>query len=537
MTTELTIDERNQRSFDTFRKIFALGDKNGNPRFPLADKERQDDYFVRGCPSGSGDYYLYWHLKEHRFMTQDEVVTLTNDYFGDIYTLHKSNKTRTDMNIKLDIEVRDVPIALVTYQLDTTEQTDEPYITSKGYTIAGIYLNPEKDKPEFYLKRLPGHFYNQSGALVWINSGSIFNTVNKSGQTVTKPARITDDLDVVPFLDSPLSELPTLRVARDIYRERKANLESTREEHEFPLPLMCTNLANVTSRIELLRAHYKQFDALTEYLNPNKYTTSELVVLMNLRPKLTPEAFRKVVAWVRTKDYPLENVFKNSYGVGSIPKCSRYAVQLYASYLQDRFGLNADDINHAYLLRVLADCEIMRKRLRLKFDIKATSMTGFIRYHDKLVKRVNKLDFNMTTKIDTTLITPFERDDNWLETWQATEDALLASDLDVKVLNTPYMLKNEGWTMNHCVGGYVHSVRVGHSYIVHLNYNDKPYTLELVRQRTVENEDGTITLEPYIAIGQIHGRYNAEAPQELTDRIQVMIDTVNKNNEKEQQSA
>lgn len=126
MTTELTIDERNQRSFDTFRKIFALGDKNGNPRFPLADKERQDDYFVRGCPSGSGDYYLYWHLKEHRFMTQDEVVTLTNDYFGDIYTLHKSNKTRTDMNIKLDIEVRDVPIALVTYRLDTTEQTDEP---------------------------------------------------------------------------------------------------------------------------------------------------------------------------------------------------------------------------------------------------------------------------------------------------------------------------------------------------------------------------------------------------------------------------
>ena len=318
MTTELTIDERNQRSFDTFRKILALEDENGNPRFPLADKERQDDYFVRGCPSGSGDYYLYWHLKEHRFMTQDEVVTLTNDYFGDIYTLHKSNKTRTDMNIKLDIEVRDVPIALVTYRLDTTEQTDEPYITSKGYTIAGIYLNPEKNKPEFYLKRLPGHFYNQSGVLVWINSGSIFNTVNKSGQTVTKPARITDDLDVVPFLDSPLSELPTLRVARDIYRERKANLESTREEREFPLPLTCTDLANVTSRIELLRAHYKQFDALTEYLNPNKYTTSELVVLMNLRPKLTPEAFRKVVAWVRTKDHPLSKTSSKTAMVSEI---------------------------------------------------------------------------------------------------------------------------------------------------------------------------------------------------------------------------
>lgn len=536
MTTELTIDERNQCSFDTFRKIFALENEDGTPRFPLADAERQDDYFIQGCPSRSGDYYLYWYLKEHRFMTQDEAVAIVNDCFGDIYTLHKSNKARTNMNIQLDIDVRNVPIALITYRLDTTEQTDEPYITSKGYIITSIHLNPDKDKPEFYLKQLPGRFYNRSGVLVWINSGSIFNTVDKGGRTVTKPARITDDLDVVPFLDSPLSELPTLRVARDIYRERKANLESTREEREFPLPLMCTNLANATSRIELLRAHYKQFDALTEYLNPNKYTTSELVVLMSLRPKLTPEAFRKVVAWVRTKDHPLENVFKNSYGVGNIPKRSRYAIQLYASYLQDHFGLNADDINHAYLLRILVDCETMRKRLRLKFDIKATSMAGFLRYHDKLVERVNKLDLNMSTRIDTTLITPFERDDSWRDTWQAVEDTLLASNLNVKVLNTPYMLKNEGWTMNHCVGGYVHSVRAGHSYIVHLTYNDKPYTLELVRQRTTESEDGTITLEPCIAISQIHGRYNADAPQELIDYIQTMIDDVN-NTKLEKQSA
>ena len=91
--------------------------------------------------------------------------------------------------------------------------------------------------------------------------------------------------------------------------------------------------------------------------------------------------------------------------------------------------------------------------------------------------------------------------------------------------------------MHHCVGGYVHSVRVGHSYIVHLTYNDKPYTLELVRQRTTESEDGTITLEPCIAIGQIHGRYNADAPKELIDHIQAMIDTANEANEKEQQSA
>lgn len=537
MTTELTIDEHNQRSFDTFRKIFALEDTNGNPRFPLADKERQDDYFMQGCPSGSGDYHLYWHLKERRFITQDEAVTIIDNCFSDIYTLQQSNKTRTDMNIQLDIEVRNVPVTLVAYRLDTTEQTYEPYITSKGYIIKGIYFNPDDDKPKFYLKQLPGHFYNRSGVLVWINSGSIFNTVDKSGRTVTKPARITDDLDVVPFLDSPLSELPTLRVARDIYRERKANLESTREEREFPLPLMCTDLANVTSRIELLRAHYKQFDALTEYLNPNKYTTSELVVLMSLRPKLTSEAFRKVVAWVRTKDHPLENVFKNSYGVGNIPKRSRYAVQLYASYLQDRFGLEADDINHAYLLRVLADCETMRKRLRLKFDIKATSMAGFLRYHDKLVERVNKRDFNMSTRIDTTLITPFDRDDNWHNTWQTTEDTLLASNLNVKVLNTPYALKNEGWTMNHCVGGYVHSVKAGHSYIVHLTYNDTPYTLELIRQRTTENKDGTITLEPLISIGQMYGRYNAQAPKALHDHIQAIIDSVNEDKEKEQQTA
>lgn len=368
MTTELTIDERNQQSFDIFRKILALEDENGNPRFPLADFDRPEDYFIRGCPTGAGDYYLYWHLKEGRFITQDEAVAIIDDCFNDIYNLHRSNQTRTDLGITLDIRVHNVPVALVAYRLDTTEQTDEPYITSKGYTVTGVRLESDNDKPEFYLKRLAGHFYHRGGSLVWINSGSVFNTVEKQGQFITKPARITDDLDVVPFLDSPLSELPTLRVARDIYREREANQESTHEEHEFPLPLMCTNLAKVTSRIDLLKAHYKQFDALTEYLNPNKYTTSELVVLMNLRPKLTTEAFRKVVAWARTAEQPLRNVFTNSYGVGKVPKRSRYAIQLYTNYLQDRFDINDDEFNYAYVLGVLADCETMRKRLRLKFE-------------------------------------------------------------------------------------------------------------------------------------------------------------------------
>lgn len=535
MTTELTIDERNQQSFDMFRKILALEDENGNPRFPLADEDYPDDYFIRSCPTSAGDYYLYWHLEEHRYMTQDEAMAVINDCFSDLYDLHQSNKTRTDLGIGLDIRVNNVPVVLVAYRLDTTEQTDEPYITSKGYTVSGIRLEPDSDKPGFYIKRLAGRFYHRSGSLVWINSGSVFNTVEKRGQLITKPARITDELDVIPFLDSPLSELPTLRVARDIYRERKANFESTHEELEFPLPLMCTDLANVTSRIELLKAHYKQFDALTEYLNPNKYTTSELVVLMSLRPKLTPEAFRKVVAWVRTNDQPLKNVFKNSYGVGRVPKRSRYAIQLYAKYLQDRFDVNADEFNYAYLLGILADCETMRIRLRLKFDIKVTSMAGLLRYHDKLVERVNKFDFNMATRVDTTILEPFKRDDKWCDTWQATEDTLLASDLNVKVLNSAYMLKNEGWTMHHCVGGYTHSVRVGHSYIVHLTYNDVPYTLELVRQRVTTDENGMTVLEPGIFIGQIHGRYNAEAPKELVDRIQTMIDTVNE--EKEEQSA
>lgn len=535
MTTELTIDERNQQSFDIFRKILAQEDENSNPRFPLANENRADDYFIRSCPTSAGDYYLYWHTKERRFITQDDAMAIINDCFSDIYNLHKSNKTRTDLGINLGISVSHTPVTLVAYRLDTTEQTDEPYITSKGYTITSIHLKSDSDTPEFHLKRSAGRFYHRDGALVWINSGSVFNTVEKRGQFITKPARITDDLDVVPFLDSPFSELPTLRVARDIYREREINQESTQEEHEMPLPLMCTDLAKVTSRIDLLKAHYKQFDALTEYLNPNKYTTSELVVLMSLRPKLTPEAFRKVVAWARTKDQPLKNVFKNSYGVGNVPKRSRYAIQLYANYLQDRFDVNADEFNYAYLLGILADCETMRKRLRLKFDIKATSLAGLLRYHDKLVERVNKFDFNMTTRVDTTILEPFKRDDKWRDTWQTTEDVLLASDLNVKVLNSTYMLKNEGWTMHHCVGGYTHSVRAGHSYIVHLTYNDVPYTLELVRQRVTTDENGMTVLEPCIAINQIHGRYNAEAPKELVDRIQAMIDPINE--EKEEQSA
>ena len=527
MTTELTSDERNQRSFDVFRKIFALDNEDGTPRFPLADDNHPDDHFIKSCPTKSGDYYLYWHLKEHRFITQDEAIVIINNCFSDLYTLQTSNKARTSFNINLTIKVNNVPITLVAYRLDTTKQMNEPYISSKSYTISAIYLESNEDKVSFHIKRSPDRFYNENGALVWLNSGSIFNTVNKSGQTVTKPARITDELDVVPFLDSPLSELPTLQVARDIHRERKINHEASLENREFPLPLMCVNLANVTSRIDLLKAHYKQFDALTAYLNPNKYTTSELVVLMSLRPKLTPDAFRKVVAWVRTAKYPLENVFKNNYGAHYTPKRSRYAIQLYANYLQNRFGI--DYSNYPYLLRTLSDCEIMRKRLRLKFDIKATSMAGFLRYHDKLVERANKRNLNVAAKIDKTLVEPFERDDSWRDTWQTTEDALLVSDLNVSVLNTPYSLRNEGWVMNHCVGSYNRSVETGHSYIVHLTYDNTPYTLELVRQQTAENENGALTPKPLIAIGQIHGCYNAEAPKELHKRIQTIVDNVNKN--------
>lgn len=54
----------------------------------------------------------------------------------------------------------------------------------------------------------------------------------------------------------------------------------------------------------------------------------------------------------------------------------------------------------------------------------------------------------MATRVDTTTLKPFERDEKWCDTWQATENALLASNLNVKVLNSTYMLKNEGWTMH-----------------------------------------------------------------------------------------
>ena len=68
-----------------------------------------------------------------------------------------------------------------------------------------------------------------------------------------------------------------------------------------------------------------------------------------------------------------------------------------------------------------------------------------------------------------------------------------------------------------------------------MTYNDTPYTLELVRQRVTTDENGLTVLEPGISIGQIHGRYNSEAPKELVDHIQTMIDTANQ--EKEEQSA
>lgn len=528
MTTELTIDERNQRSFDTFRKIIASENEDGTPRFPVADFDRPDDLVIRS--STYGDMHLYWHNKQERFITQDEAITITNDLFNDIFGLQTANDERSRLGMDLSVNVKNFPLTLVVYRLNTTEDNNEPYIVSEGYNLASILLVANTSTPHFYLERTKDNrYYNQRGSLVWLNSGSIYTKVKTRSGMVTKPARITDELDVIPFLDSPLSELPILRVARDIHRERKEHKEPNKE---FPLPLMCENLADVPNRIELLKRHYKQFDQLTAFLNPNKFTTSELMTLMTLRPKLTPDAFRRVVAWVRTAEHPLEGAFGELYRTNrrSHTRC-RYAIALFASYLQSRFK-NDDAEIYTRLLRNLSDCEHMRKRLRIKFDIRATSFAGFTRYHDKLTERYNKANIKRTARRDPNFIKPFERDDKWIAQWQNVEDALLASDLNVSVLDSAYALKNEGITMHHCVGLYTGSVRTGHSHITHLEYEGEPYTLELVRQQTTTDADGNYTLEPGIFINQLYGRYDSIAPQELHTRIQAILDTVNKTNAK-----
>ena len=541
MTTELTIDERNQRSFDTFRKILALENEDGTPRFPLADYDHPDDPIIRN--STYGHMYLYWHNNQERFITQDEAIAITDNLFSDIFGLQTSNDERSTLGMDLSVNVKNFPLTLVVYRLNTTADKDEPYIVSEGYTLSSILLVANASTPHFYLERTKDNrYYNQRGSLVWLNSGSIYTKVKTRRGMVTKPARITDELDVIPFLSSPLSELPILRVARDIHRERKEHKEPNKE---FPLPLMCENLAGVPNRIELLKRHYKQFDQLTAFLNPNKFTTSELVTLMTLRPKLTPDAFRRIVAWVRTAEHPLEGAFTELYRTNrrSHTRC-RYAIALLASYLQSRF--KEDDTDYTRLLQNLSDCERMRKRLRVKFDIRATSFAGFLRYHDKLTERYNKLNIKRTARRDPDFIKPFERDDKWVATWQKAEDVLLASDLHVSVLDSAYKLKAEGINMCHCVGSYTGSVKTGRSHITHLEYKGEPYTLELIRSvRYVEDhtEASETTVKPLsdtkeIVINQLYGRYDSLAPRELHAHIQTILDDVNKANaEREKQSA
>lgn len=541
MTTELTIDERNQQSFDMFRKIITSENEDGTPRFPVADFDHPDDLVIRS--STYGDMHLYWHNKQERFITQDEAITITNDLFSDVFDLQLSNDGRSRLGMDLSVNVKNFPLTLVVYRLNTTEDSNEPYIVSEGYNLASILLVANTSTPHFYLERTKDNrYYNQRGSLVWLNSGSIYTKVKTRSGMVTKPARITDELDVIPFLNSPLSELPILRVARDIHRERK---EHKGPSKEFPLPLMCENLADIPNRIELLKRHYKQFDQLKAFLNPNKFTTSELVTLMTLRPKLTPDAFRKVVAWVRTTEHPLEGAFGELYRTNrrSHTRC-RYAIALLASYLQSRFREN--DTDYTRLLQTLSDCENMRKRLRIKFDIRATSYAGFVRYHDKLTERYNKRNIKRAARRDPNFTKSFERDDKWVANWQKAEDVLLASDLNVSVLDSAYKLKNEGITMHHCVGLYTSSVRTGHSHITHLEYKGEPYTLELIKSvKFVEdrNEAGETTVKPLsdtkeIVINQLYGRYDSLAPRELHAHIQTILDGVNKANaERDKQSA
>lgn len=92
--------------------------------------------------------------------------------------------------------------------------------------------------------------------------------------------------------------------------------------------------------------------------------------------------------------------------------------------------------------------------------------------------------------------------------WKHIKDNLEKSSLNVTILDSEYLLAEEGKRMKNCVRSYYDFVKNGNSFIFHVDYKRKGYCCEL------KMNEGS----PYIA--QLLGSCNSDdVPKSLVDKI------------------
>lgn len=317
-------------------------------------------------------------------------------------------------------------------------------------------------------------------------------TKMKNGSFISLP--ISMPIDYLPSSESLVLQCKDFLIARDFVGE------SEQYEKVGNKTLTYQDVIGYSSRNEVLLAKWKRLNDITKYVKINKYSFKELAAILKVKQKVTDTEFVRFVNWysqVHRREY-FTKYKTTTYR-------SEYWLYIYASYVVSRCKISLPEkyVEDGFYMgmSLLKDTMNMLAKLKEKSEVSAKSIDGLRRYHDEVLVRYLELENKISKKkIKLT------------KEWKHIKDNLEKSSLNVTILDSEYLLAEEGKQMKNCVRSYYDFVKNGNSFIFHVNYKRKGYCCEL------KMSEGS----PYIA--QLLGACNSiDVPQSLTDKITKLI--------------
>ena len=300
---------------------------------------------------------------------------------------------------------------------------------------------------------------------------------------------ISMPIDYLPSSESLVLKCKDFLIARDFVREseRYGKVENK--------TLTYQDVMGYSSRNEVLLNKWKRLKNITKYVKINKYSFKEIAAILKLKQKVTDAEFVRFINWyaqIHREEYFTK--FKSTMN-------KEYWFYMYSSYVSSRCGISLPDkyIGNDFPcgMSVLKDTMNMLSVLKEKSEVSARSIDGLRRWHDEVLARYLEVENKLSKKkIKLT------------KEWKHIKDNLEKSSLNVTILDSEYLLAEEGKRMKNCVRSYYDFVKSGNSFIFHVDYKRKGYCCEL------QMNEGL----PYIA--QLLGSCNSiDVPQSLTDKI------------------
>ena len=321
-------------------------------------------------------------------------------------------------------------------------------------------------------------------------------TKMKNGSFISLP--ISMPIDYLPSSESLVLQCKDFLIARDFVRE------SEQYDKVGNKTLTYQDVMGHSSRNEVLFAKWKRLNDITKYVKINKYSFKELTAILKVKQKVTDAEFVRFVNWyaqVHRKEY-FTKYKTTTYR-------SEYWLYIYASYVVSRCKISLPEryIEDGFYMgmSLLKDTINMLAKLKEKSEVSARSIDGLRRYHDEVLARYLELGNKISKKkIKLT------------KEWKHVKDNLEKSSLNVTILDSEYLLAEEGKQMKNCVRSYYNFVKSGNSLIFHVDYKRKGYCCELKMSEGL----------PYIA--QLLGACNSsDVPKNLVDKITKIIERKN----------